>query len=138
MAQNKTQPTKKSVENFLNQVSDEKKRLDAFDLLKLMKEVTGEKPTMWGDAMVGFGSYHYKYASGREGDYFLTGFSPRKQNLTVYIMSGFNRHAALMKKLGKYKNGSSCIYINKLEDVDRTILKRVIKKSVAQTAETYA
>ena len=87
-------------------------------MLEMMQELTGEKPEMWGPSIVGFGSYHYKYASGREGDWFLTGFSPRKQSLTLYIMSGFSRYEELMEKLGKYKTGKSCLYIKKLEDVD--------------------
>ena len=95
-----------------------------------MKKITKEQPKMWGTSIVGFGSYHYKYASGREGDFFLTGFSPRKQSLTLYIMSGFKRYEELMKKLGKYEIGSCCLYINKLEDVDIKVLKALITESV--------
>jgi hypothetical protein len=95
-----------------------------------MKKITKEEPKMWGPSIIGFGSYHYKYASGREGDFFLTGFSPRKQSLTLYIISGFKRYDELMKKLGKHKTGSSCLYINKLEDVDMKVLKTLITESV--------
>ena len=105
MAELKTKPTNHSVEAFLNSVADDQKRQDSFTILNLMAEVTGDEPQMWGDSIVGFGRYHYKYASGREGDWFLTGFSPRKQNLTLYIMAGFDEYDNLMAQLGKYKTG---------------------------------
>jgi hypothetical protein len=130
MAELKTQPNDQSVEAFLNGVTDEKQRQDSFAVLELMKKLTGAEPKMWGTSIVGFGSYHYKYASGREGDWFLTGFSPRKQSLTLYIMAGFSRHDTLMSKLGKFKTGKSCLYIKRLEDVDRDVLKELIKESV--------
>lgn len=130
MAELKTKPNKLSVEKFLNSVKDEKKKADSFKVLELMKKITKEEPVMWGPSIVGFGKYHYKYASGREGEFFVTGFSPRKQNLTLYIMSGFKKYDGLMKKLGKYKTGSSCLYINKLEDVDLKVLKSLITESV--------
>jgi len=130
MADLKTKPNKASVNKFLNAVKDERKREDSFKVLELMKKITKEEPVMWGPSIVGFGSYHYKYESGREGDWFLTGFSPRKQNLTLYIMSGFKRKNELMKKLGKHKTGSSCLYINKLEDLDIKVLKELITESV--------
>lgn len=130
MAELKTKPNKASIEKFLNSVKDEKKREDSFEILKLMKQITKAEPVMWGPSIIGFGSYHYKYESGREGDFFITGFSPRKQNLTLYIMSGFKKYPELMKKLGKYKTGSSCLYINKLEDVDMKVLKVLINESV--------
>ena len=130
MAELKTKPNKVSVEKFLKSIKDEKKREDSFKVLELMKKITKEEPVMWGPSIVGFGKYHYKYASGREGDWFLTGFSPRKQNLTLYIMSGFKRYKELMKKLGKHKTGSSCLYINKLEDIDMKVLKELITESV--------
>lgn len=130
MAELKTKPNKASIEKFLNSVKDEKKREDSFEILKLMKQITKAEPVMWGPSIIGFGSYHYKYESGREGDFFITGFSPRKQNLTLYIMSGFKKYPELMKKLGKYKTGSSCLYINKLEDVDVKVLKELITESV--------
>lgn len=130
MAELKTKPNKASIDKFLNSVKDEKKRNDSYKILELMKKITKEEPVMWGPSIVGFGKYHYKYESGREGDWFLTGFSPRKQNLALHIMSGFKRYDELMKKLGKYKTGSSCLYINKLEDVDMKILKELITESV--------
>lgn len=130
MAELKTKPTKSSVEKFLNKVEDKKKQEDSFKVLELMKKITKEEPKMWGPSIVGFGKYHYKYASGREGDFFLTGFSPRKQSLTIYIISGFKKFDGLMKKLGKFKTGSSCLYIKKLEDVDLKILKELISQSV--------
>jgi len=136
MTELKTQKNDASVEDFLNAVPDEKKRQDSFAVLELMRDITGEQPAMWGTSIVGFGSYHYKYASGREGDWFLTGFSPRVQNLTLYIMSGFDDYEVLLADLGKYKTGKSCLYINKLEDVDLHALRELIRQSVAHVAET--
>jgi len=130
MAELKTKQTKASVEKFLNSVKDEKKREDSFKILELMKKITKEEPKMWGPSIIGFGNYHYKYASGREGDWFLTGFSPRKQNLTLYIMSYLEKHKDLLKKLGKHKTGKGCLYINKLDDVDMNVLKELITASV--------
>lgn len=101
-----------------------------------MKQVTGEEPEMWGDSIVGFGSYHYKYESGREGDWFVTGFSPRKQNLTLYIMSGFDEYDNLISRLGKYKTGKSCLYIKKIDDVDQDVLQELVKKSVEHMEES--
>jgi len=130
MSEVKTKPNKDSVMDFLNAVENEKKREDCFRILDLMKEVTGEEPRMWTGGIVGFGSYHYKYKSGREGDWFVTGFSPRKQNLTMYIMAGFAKYDELMSKLGKYKTGVSCLYIKKLEDVDQDVLVELVTQSV--------
>ena len=130
MAELKTKPNDNSVEEFLDTVSDTKKRRDSFLVLDLMKKITKTEPKMWGSSMVGFGSYHYKYASGREGDWFLTGFSPRKQNLTLYIMAGFDRYDELMEKLGKHKTGKSCLYIKKIEDINVDVLEELIQKSV--------
>ncbi|GJM33047.1 MAG: hypothetical protein DHS20C18_20480 [Saprospiraceae bacterium] len=129
MAELKTKKNDGSVEAFLNSVEDDKKREDSFAILEMMKEVTGEEPAMWGTSIIGFGSYHYKYASGQEGDWFKTGFSPRKQNLTMYIMPGFNRYEELMQQLGKYKTGKACLYVKKLADIDTDILKELIKES---------
>ena len=137
MASNKTVETDQSVEEFLNQVPEEKKRQDSFVILDLMKQVTGMGPKMWGDSMVGFGSYHYKYASGREGDYFLVGFSPRKQNLTLYIMAGFDTYEELLKNLGRYKTGKSCLYINKIEDIDLAVLRTLVEQSVEYMRKAY-
>jgi hypothetical protein len=129
-AELKTKVNDESVEGFLNSVADEQKREDCFEILELMKQVTKETPKMWGSSIVGFGSYHYKGASGREGDWMLTGFSPRKQNLTLYIMGGFDSHQDLLKKLGKYKTSVGCLYIKKLDDVDREVLKELVAESV--------
>jgi hypothetical protein len=137
MAELKTKPTEQSVEQFLQGVSPEQKRRDCLTLAELMREITGSEPRMWGNNMVGFGSYHYKYASGREGDYFLTGFSPRKQNLTVYIMAGFDRYGDLMQRLGKYTTGKSCLYVKRLADIDLPTLKELIRQSVNTMTQTY-
>ena len=119
----KTQPTDASVDAFLHTIEDERKRRDSFTLLQLMQDITGEAPQMWGDSIIGFGRYRYRYASGREAEWFLTGFSPRKRNLTLYIMSGFDEYDALLDKLGKHKTGKSCLYVNKLDDVDLGVLR---------------
>jgi hypothetical protein len=126
----KTRPHPAGVSKFLAGVADETTRQDCEALVKVMKSITRAEPVMWGPSIVGFGSYHYVYESGREGDWFLTGFSPRKQNLTVYLMSGFPTHAALMKRLGKFKTGSSCLYLRRLADVDAKVLKELIRESV--------
>jgi hypothetical protein len=130
-AELKTKQTDQDVKAFLNGISDEKRRKDCLTIADLMEKATKTKPKMWGSSIVGFGSYHYKYESGREGDWFLTGFSPRKENLTLYIMAGFSRYDALLKQLGKTKTGKSCLYIKKLEDVDLGKLKQLIEASVA-------
>lgn len=129
MAELKTKLTNASVEKFLNGVKDKQQRADSFEVLKMFKQVTKEEPKMWGPSIVGFGSYHYKYASGREGDWMAAGFSPRKGNLTLYIMTGFDKHDELMKRLGRYKTGKSCLYIKKLEDIDKSVLKDLVKSS---------
>jgi hypothetical protein len=131
MAELKTKANEASVEDFLSSIPDEKKCTDAFAILELMQEVTKEIPKMWGDSIVGFGSYHYKYTSGHEGDACLTGFSPRKQDLTIYINTGFEPHKELMKQLGKYKTGKVCLYVKKLEDIKLPILEKLIKASFA-------
>jgi hypothetical protein len=130
MAELKTKKNDGSVEAFLAGIADPKRREDALAVMKLMKSITRAEPTMWGDSIVGFDSYHYVYKSGREGDWFLTGFSPRKQALTLYIMAGFSRYEALMQQLGKYRTGKACLYINKLEDVDLKVLRELITESV--------
>ena len=136
MSELKTQKNKVSVNAFLNSIDDDQQRKDAKTIAKIMKEVTGTKPSMWGPGIVGFGSYHYKYASGREGDWFLTGFSPRKQNLTVYIMDGFKGRGTLLKKLGKHKTGKSCLYIKRLADVKVDVLHELVKASVGHKSKT--
>ena len=130
MAELKTKLNDKSVLKFINSVPDEKKRRDSHTILEIMKNITKEEPRMWGDSIVGFGSYCYKYESGREGDWFLTGFSPRKQNFSVYIMSGFKEYGELLKKLGKHKTSKSCLYFKSLDELDIKTLKELIKKSV--------
>jgi hypothetical protein len=137
-AELKTKPNKASVDKFLKAVKDEKRRDDCFQILDIMKKITKEEPIMWGTSIVGFGSYHYKYESGREGDMCITGFSPRKQSLTIYIMPGFERYEKLMKKLGKYTTGKSCLYINKLEDVDLKVLKELISEDVMYMKKKYS
>lgn len=129
-AELKTKVNDASVTKFLNSVTDEQKRNDCLELLKLMQQVTKEEPKMWGASIVGFGSYHYKGKSGREGDWMLTGFSPRKQNLTLYLMGGFDTHTDLLKKLGKFTTSVGCLYIKKLEDVDKKVLKELVQASV--------
>jgi hypothetical protein len=138
MAELKTQKTRASVAKFIASIEDEKRRKDSRAVLKMMKEITGDKPEMWGPAIIGFGSYHYTYASGHEGDWFLTGFSPRKQALTLYIMSGFSKYDALLKKLGKFKTGKACLYIKKLEDVHLPTLEELIRRSVKHKAQMGA
>ena len=135
-AENKTKKTKASVEEFLNGVEHEGKRQDSFTILEMMRDVTGLEPVMWGPSIVGFGSYHYKYASGREGDMPVTGFYPRKQSLTLYIMPGFDAYESLLDKLGKHKLGKSCLYINKLADVDLDVLRELVTESVAAMGDT--
>ncbi|MCA9864990.1 MAG: DUF1801 domain-containing protein [Anaerolineae bacterium] len=130
MAKNKTVETEAEVEAFLNAVPDERKRADSYAILKLMQDVTGEEPKMWGDSIVGFGRYHYKYASGREGDFLLAGFAPRKQNLSLYILSGFDDFDDLRGRLGKHKVGKACLYINKLSDIDEEVLREMVRRSV--------
>ncbi len=137
MAELKTKENNASVEDFINSVKDKRKMKDSLQLLKLFIEVTGEKPKMWGSSIIGFGKYHYKSArSSQEGDWPLTGFSPRKQALTLYIMSGFKDYGNLLKKLGKYRLSSgSCIYIKKLGDVDLELLRMLVKESYASFKE---
>ncbi|MCK4384314.1 MAG: DUF1801 domain-containing protein [Candidatus Lokiarchaeota archaeon] len=129
MTELKTKPNDKSVDQFLKKVENPTKKEDSFKILEIMKELTKEEPIMWGDSIIGFGSYHYKYASGREGDWFRVGFSPRKRNLTVYLMTGFEKYKEILNNLGKFKTGKSCLYINKLKDVDIPSLRELILES---------
>ena len=131
MAELKTQPTDADVAAFLNGVEPESKRADCFAVKSLMEEATGAPAQMWGSSIVGFGRYHYKYASGREAEWMLTGFAPRKQSLTLYIMDGFDGYDELMARLGKHTTGKSCLYIKKLADVDMDVLRELVAKSVA-------
>lgn len=138
MAELKTQKTSASVPAFLDSIEDEKKRNDCLELLKIFIETTKEKPAMWGTSIVGFGSYHYKSErSKQEGDWPLTGFSPRKQNITIYIMPGFQNYAELMEKLGKCKTSVSCLYIKRLSDINIEVLKQLIQASVEQMKKKY-
>ena len=130
MAKLKTQKTNASVSAFLKSIADDDRRKDCQTLVRVMKRAVGAEPKMWGSSIVGFGHYHYRYASGRENDWFLAGFSPRKQDLTLYIMAGFDRYDALMAKLGKHKTGKSCLYIKRLADVDVAVLEELISASV--------
>ena len=132
MAELKTKPSEASVTEFLNRIPDEERRSDCFAVAKIMEEVTGYKPKMWGPSIVGFGSYHYKYASGREGDWMVTGFSPRKKDLTLYLMMGLQHHDELLQQLGKHSAAKSCLYIKRLSDIHLPTLKKLIKKSVTQ------
>ena len=135
MADIKTKQNDASVAEFLDGVANETRRQDSYVVLEMMRKITGLEPKMWGDAIIGFGSQHYQYASGREGDMPLIGFSPRKQNLTLYVMGSFTPHTELLEKLGKHKTGVGCLYINKLKDVDVKVLKELIKQSVKAAAE---
>lgn len=138
MAELKTKPTKASALAFIRSMPDERKRKDSLKLLEIFKQATGEKPTMWGESIVGFGSYHYKSErSSQEGDWPLTGFSPRKQNLTVYIMLGLGESKNLLKQLGKHKTSVGCLYIKRLDDVDAAVLARIIKKSFEAMKKKY-
>lgn len=129
MAEPKTQPTAKSVKAFVDAVENDARRADAKRLLQIFREVTGARPKMWGDSIVGYGSYDYRYASGREGTWLRVGFSPRKQSLSLYLLDGTERHRELLKKLGKHKTAVSCLYINRLEHVDEAVLREIISAS---------
>lgn len=138
MAELKTKVNDASVDKFLRGITDEAKREDSNKILEMMKKATKVEPKMQGTSIIGFGDYLYKYESGREGDYFLSGFSPRKQNLTLYILGGFDEHEELLNKLGKYSLGKGCLYINKLEDVDTKVLHELVTRSVKKMAKTQA
>lgn len=137
MAELKTRRNNASVGTFLGAIEDKHQRADARKISAMMRAATGSRAKMWGTAIVGFGSYHYKYASGQEGDWHLVGFSPRKKNLTLYIMSGFGGFEKLMAKLGKYTTGKSCLYIRQLDDVDAATLRKLIEESVADMRKKY-
>lgn len=137
MSDLKTKENDASVEAFLNGVEHDVRRADAFTLLEIMTPLTGEPAKMWGKSIVGFGRYHYKYKSGREGDWMLTGFSPRKASMSVYIMSGFKEEQDQLSKLGKHKHSVSCLYINKLPDIDQVILEELISRSLVKMRKWY-
>lgn len=137
MAELKTKPNDEKVADFIDSVADEKKRNDSYALIDLMKKITGKEPKMWGSSIIGFGSYHYKYASGHEGDAALIGFSPRKQNITIYLMCGIEGNEDLFQDLGKHKIGKGCLYIKKLEDVNLEVLKELMERTIARLGEMY-
>ena len=137
MAEIKTQRNQRSVDAFLQSIPDEQKRKDAFTIVDIMRKAARAEPEMWGTNIVGFGTSRIHYANGREADWFLTGFSPRKQNLTLYIMGGFEQHGELLKSLGKHKTAKSCLYINRLDDVNLPILRKLIKQSVQSMKKTH-
>ncbi len=131
MAELKTKANDASVSKFLGSIKDDQRRKDCETIVDLMREATAAEPKMWGASIVGFGDFHYVYKSGREGDWFVAGFSPRKQNLTLYVMTGFTQHEALLRKLGKHKTGKGCLYINTLQDVHLPTLRKLIQLAVA-------
>ena len=135
MTQLKTQRANDSIEEYLAGLDDPRKRDDCFVLLRMMREVTGEEPAIWGGTIVGFGFYKYRYNSGRRGEWFITGFAPRKRDLTVYIMPGFDAYQPLMQRLGKHKTGKSCLYLSKLEAIDLPTLRELVSRSVADMRE---
>ena len=137
MTQNKTVQTDADVEAFIGAVENEQKRQDSRELIEMMRRVTGREPKLWGSSLVGFGQYHYRYESGREGDFFLTGFSPRKAALTVYIIPGFTRYEDQLEQLGPHKTGKSCLYIRNLDAVDRNVLEHIVRDSVDFMRERY-
>lgn len=137
MSGNKTVENESSVTDFLHAVENEQRKKDSFKALEMLNEITGLQPKMWGNSIVGYGSYHYKYESGREGDFFKVGFSPRKNSMTFYIIPGFPKYSDLLEKLGKYKTGKSCLYIKQLDTIDLDALKEIIAKSFAEMNEKY-
>lgn len=137
MAKNKTVETQASVDAFIEAVDNESRRSDSRELVVLMQTITGHEPKMWGPSMVGFGSYHYRYASGREGDYFITGFSPRKTALSVYVMPGLERYEKQLARLGPHKTGKSCLYLKSLDTIDRGVLEEIVSDSVRVMHEQY-
>jgi hypothetical protein len=137
MSGNKTVANKASVTDFLDAIENSKKKADSYVILDLMKKVTGEKPTMWGPSIIGFGTYHYKYDTGREGDMLLTGFSPRAQNFSLYVGAGDEHNKPLLKKLGKHSLGKSCLYIKKLEDIDMNVLEEIIRTCYNHYKQKY-
>ena len=137
MAEVKLKPTEQNVDIFLDKIADETRRSECYAVLDMMKRVTKTEPKIWGGGLVGFGSYHYKYESGHEGDCFVTGFAPRKGALTLYLTAGVGRFPKLLAKLGKHKAGKGCLYIKKLDDVNLSVLEDIVKQSVEHTKATY-
>lgn len=137
MAHNQTQLTGEDVGEFLEGIADPRRREDARRLDEILRRVTRTQPRLWGGGIVGYGRYHYRYASGREGDWFLAGFSPRARAFSIYVMSGFEGQEELMGRLGKFKTGKACLYVNRLEDVDLEVLEELLRRSVAHVRATY-
>ncbi|MDA5093482.1 DUF1801 domain-containing protein [Aliiroseovarius sp. KMU-50] len=137
MSQNKTQPTDASVEGFLANVAPRQRHDDGLVLLDLFKRVSGFEPVMWGPSIVGFGRYHYRYATGRQGDFLATGFSPRKSALSLYIMPGYQDYGTILSRLGKHKSGAACLYINKLDDVDLEVLEELIRVGLSDLNQVW-
>jgi hypothetical protein len=136
-AKNKTVPTSFSAEAYVSRIEDEQQRKDCELIMHMMREISKEEPVLWGTSIVGFGQYHYRYASGREGDFMKIGFSPRKQNISLYLTAGFDKYDKLLKELGKYSTGKSCLYIKKLEDVDFGVLKEITQQTYDHMTEQY-
>jgi len=137
MAELKTKPNDGSVLDFLAKIEDESKRDDCYEIMNMMEEVSKDQPKMWGTSIIGYGTYRYKYASGREGEWMRIGFSPRKQNLTLYLMAGVERNEEILSRIGKYKNGKSCFYIKKLDDIDRDVLRELMVASLEHVEAIY-
>ncbi|MEP4547018.1 MAG: DUF1801 domain-containing protein [Saccharospirillum sp.] len=134
---NKTQPTSTSIAEFIESLADERRQAECHQLIDLMREESGQEPVLWGPAIIGFGQYHYRYDSGREGDFMRVGFSPRKQNLSIYIIPGFKPYQAVLERLGKHKLGKSCLYIKRLNDVDTSALRELVRQSLVDMNERY-
>lgn len=137
MSEVKTKPTKESVHSFINSFESSEKRNDCFAILKMMQEITGEEPRMWGSSIIGFGQYHYQYKSGREGNWPLTGFSPRKNTLSLYLMNGLKHYEAQLAELGRHKTGKACLYIKNLSDINQSVLEEMIRSSVEYMKQKY-
>lgn len=137
MAELKTKLNDSSVVKFLASIENEQQRKDSFDILELMKEATRDEPKMWGESIIGFGKYHYVYASGREGDWMRIGFTPRKGKISLYLMCEVEHQTEILDRIGKYKSGKSCFYINKMTDIDREVLKELIQSAIAKMDEQY-
>jgi hypothetical protein len=137
MAEQKTVPTSEDVEQYLRSIDDEKKRKDSFTLVDLMRQVTGEQPRLWVGNIIGFGQYHYKYASGHEGDAALVGFAPRKSSISLYVLSGFEGQEQLLAMLGKHKAGKGCLYVNRLDDIDLPTLGKILQGTVENIRRLY-
>lgn len=132
MAELKTKPTVKSVKAFIDAIPNDTRRRECRTVLQIMKSATGATPRMWGTSIVGFGEQHYKYESGREGDWFIAGFSPRKQDLTLYLTPGLGRNQSILERLGRYRTGKSCLYLKRLSDIDLDVLRELVETSVRQ------